>query len=138
MERFIWKTGVRFDALPINLATGATDGQVTWAFINSLIDYEEERAKVHEVCLTEWETEKCPVCHKPIGSGIPDPKIIKEYEQEIYRPGEDLSQLTQSATELERRADLKKFLEEHGSSVKDEEDEEDETDLEETLEEING
>lgn len=113
MERFIWKAGVRFDSLPIQIGAGATDGQITWAFINSLVDYEEEKEKVHIQCLDEWQTERCPVCNKAIGHGVVDPKVAKEFEDQIYRPGEDLAELTESTTEQEHRADLIKFLKEH-------------------------
>lgn len=120
MERFIWKTGVRFESLPIELATGATDGQITWAFINALVDYEEERAKVHLACIEEWETDRCPVCNKPVGKAQIDQEIIKKYEKDIYRPGEDLSNLTQTVDEKIRREELARYLEGHGSSVRDE------------------
>jgi DNA repair exonuclease SbcCD ATPase subunit len=131
VERFIWKTGLRFESLPIQLGSGATDGQITWAFINALIDYDEEKEKVHIACLDEWEAVKCPVCNKTVGSGVVDPKIIKQYEEEIYRPGEDLSNLTESVEERDRRTELIEFLRANRVEVADRHDE-----SEEEIEEI--
>lgn len=61
--------------------------------------------------MDEWQTEHCPVCHKPIGSGgVVDQKTIEKYGDQIYKPGEDLDEVTSSMEEEDRRAELTEFL----------------------------
>lgn len=84
-----------------------TDGQITWAFLNVEIDWDERKAKVHPWCEGKLEENICEVCHQPFN---PDEwkELSDKYKDEIYRPGEDISALDQlsEGQKSERRQEI--------------------------------
>lgn len=116
MERFVWKTIVRFKSLHFGSFAGATFGQLTWIYLNNLVDYDEDYAKVHEKCKPEYDKERCPVCNEAIG-GI-DPKVSDEirekYGDEIYVPGEVVTlEANYSEDEIAVRERLEEIILQH-------------------------
>lgn len=93
MERAYWRTMVRAQTLPFDSFARATPGQVTWVFLNQSVDYDEEKARVHENCLPKWDREYCPICHEP--SHISEDDLSPEVREKVYRPSEDMSQLVE-------------------------------------------
>jgi hypothetical protein len=75
---------VRSQTLPFQDYALATPGQVTWVFLNQLVDYGEKRRRVHLHCLPKFDQEVCEVCYEPINYGVPE-----ELQDKIYRPGVD-------------------------------------------------
>jgi hypothetical protein len=42
---------------------------MAWVFLNTLIDYDERRSRVHVECLPDFDKDYCEVCHKPMAGG---------------------------------------------------------------------
>ena len=97
MERVIWQTMVRAQALPFNNWEDATPGQLTWVYLNQICDYDERRRKIHGHCIAKWEQDTCEVCGEPV---IDEMKLDPAILDEIYRPGEHMGE-----TEIEIELD---------------------------------
>lgn len=103
---------VRANALPFDSFARATPGQITWVYINQLVDYEEDTKKVHPECIHEWGQEVCPVCHKPVRDPLenlnPD-ELPEDLQSEVYRPGDEIDDRDAEST-TQRRNDLEEYL----------------------------
>src|SRR5262245_24459584 len=77
---------VRSETFPFNDYALATPGQLTWVYLNQLLDYDERVRKIHVHCLTKFNQERCEVCGEPIADVS---KVDPALQDEIYRPGED-------------------------------------------------
>src|SRR5215831_20590755 len=77
---------VRTETLPFHDYALATPGQLTWVYLNQLIDYDERVQRVHVHCLTKFNEIRCEVCHEPIADLS---KVDPEIADQIYRPGQD-------------------------------------------------
>ena len=85
MERSLWQCMVRSETLPFENYTVATPGQISWVFLNQLVDYDEKRGRVHIRCLAKFDQTLCEVCYKPLGDVDALPPEIQE---KVYRPRE--------------------------------------------------
>ena len=77
---------VRSQTFPFSDFSVATDGQLTWVYLNQFIDYGERVARIHVHCLPKFHRETCEVCHEPI---VDVRKLPAELQDEVYRPGAD-------------------------------------------------
>jgi len=87
---------VRAEAFPwVNFAD-ATPGQLAWVYFNQLIDLDERKSRTCSECLPKWDNPGCEVCGKPLTdlSKLPD-----EIRQEVYRPGDDLTEYVKEREE---------------------------------------
>jgi hypothetical protein len=100
---------VRSNTLPFNSFGDATPGQLTWVYVNQLIDYEEEEAKVHAHCKEDYHQERCPVCNKPVikRTEIDIDELPDDVREQIYRPGEDVETPEEISA---RRLELEEYL----------------------------
>jgi hypothetical protein len=108
---------------------GSTPGQITLAFLHTEIDYEERREKVHPHCVDKFDSDEviCEICHEP-WNPIAFKAMLKEFEDSIYRPGEDISKLDNltSAEMEERQAEIEAiFADPTGYRPTDREEEDD-------------
>lgn len=76
---------VRSQALPFENYTCATPGQITWVYLNTIIDYDERVARVHVHCLPKFNQQYCEVCHQPITDISMLPPELRD---KVYRPSE--------------------------------------------------
>lgn len=77
---------VRGKAFPFDNFSNATDGQLTWVYLNQIVDYDERVRKIHVHCLPKFEQERCEVCGEPIFDiGLLPPEIQKR----VYVPRRD-------------------------------------------------
>ncbi len=92
MERLKWKTIIRSKPFSFDFINRATDGQITWVFLNQLVDYDEKTAFVHAHCMHKWEADYCPVCNEVIGTPTVarSSDIILPPGVEVYKPGEEI------------------------------------------------
>jgi hypothetical protein len=79
---------VRSEAFPFENFASATAGQLTWVYLNQLIDYDERVRKIHVHCRSKFFQDKCEVCGEPIGNIRALPP---ELQDKVYRPGVDES-----------------------------------------------
>lgn len=77
---------VRNEALPFNDYALATPGQLTWVFLNQLIDYDERIRKIHVHCLPKFKTDRCEVCGEPVGDVR---RLSPDLQDQVYNPSED-------------------------------------------------
>src|SRR5262245_19726003 len=77
---------VRNETLPFNDYALATPGQLTWVFLNQLIDYDERVRKIHVHCLPKFKQDRCEICGEPVG----DVRQLPEHLQDqVYNPSLD-------------------------------------------------
>ena len=77
---------VRGEAFPFNDFATSTYGQVTWVYLNQLLDYDERIRKIHVHCLPKFHSDRCEVCGEPV---IDTAKLPPEIQEQVYRPSED-------------------------------------------------
>src|SRR5690348_16222352 len=75
---------VRSQAFPWANFAGATPGQITWVYLNQLVDHDERLRKIHVHCMPKFLQERCEVCHEPI---IMLDDLPAEIRDKVYRPG---------------------------------------------------
>ena len=75
---------VRSKTLPFTDYALATPGQIAWVFLNTIVDYDEKRGRVHLRCLAKFDQTVCEVCYEPLNYDIPE-----ELRDKVYRPGVD-------------------------------------------------
>jgi hypothetical protein len=106
------------------------------------VDFEEESERVHLQCKAEWETEHCPVCHKPVGTKTEiklSPEMLEKVKDKIYRPGDTVTEQDERVGDDSYRRFLERLVIEEQSEINntvDEEMEEAEDDDEEEIEVI--
>jgi hypothetical protein len=86
---------VRTQTLPFNDYAVATSGQLTWIFLNTLVDYEERLEQIHVHCLPKFHRNVCEVCHEPI---INLDDLPEEIRDKVYRPGEEAESFVKTIT----------------------------------------
>ena len=89
------------EAVRIDTVSRVTPGQVTWLFLNRIIDDDERERRVHLKCKAKWNETRCEVCGEPID-------LLSDYQDELskraYSPREYVEhQLTMSEEEKEQR-----------------------------------
>jgi hypothetical protein len=77
---------VRAQALPFDSWANATPGQLSWVYLNQLIDYDERRERIHEHCRSKFDRDTCEVCGEPI---VVEGRLPDDIQSEIYRPRDD-------------------------------------------------
>jgi hypothetical protein len=76
---------VRAEALPFGSYALATPGQLTWVYLNQVLDYEERLRKIHTHCLRKFHQDTCEVCGEPVTDVK---KLPVDIQSKIYRPKE--------------------------------------------------
>jgi len=101
---------VRTQTLPWESWADCTPGQISWVFLNQILDWDERKGNVHPGCLPKLETDYCEVCNEPlIGVGMRKGEMPEGVsEEDIYRPGEDMGELTEEE-ELELKKEQERF-----------------------------
>jgi hypothetical protein len=73
------------EAMHLSSVSRATAGQVTWFWLNRLIDLDERERRVHLRCLPSWKEIRCEVCGEPVD-------LLRDYASElagkVYSPRE--------------------------------------------------
>jgi hypothetical protein len=77
---------VRGEAFPFNDFSRATPGQLTWVYLNQLIDYDERIRKIHLHCLPKFHRDTCEVCGDPV---IDVRKLPSDIQDKVYVPSRD-------------------------------------------------
>lgn len=77
---------VRSQALPFENYSVATTGQLAWVYLNTIIDADEKRRRVHLKCLPKLDQEVCEVCYEPL---VNEQNLDPEIAKKVYRPGVD-------------------------------------------------
>lgn len=54
------------EAVRIDSVSRNTPGQITWHWLNRIIDIEERERRIHLRCLPKWKETLCEVCGKPV------------------------------------------------------------------------
>lgn len=85
MERAYWFSGGGGENLHHDTLAKATAGQLTWVYINRIIDGDERDELVHDHCMKEYRTNLCPVCGKKVDKKM---KLPHELSDQVYSPRE--------------------------------------------------
>src|SRR5262245_47924399 len=77
---------VRSETFPFRDYALATPGQLTWVYLNQLVDYDERIRKIHTHCLPKFHQLTCEVCGKPVADVAQFPAEVRE---RMLKPGKD-------------------------------------------------
>ena len=74
---------VRSETFPFQDYALATPGQLTWVWINQLLDHDERLRKIHVHCLPKFYSDRCEVCGDTV---LAIDQLPDEIQEEVYRP----------------------------------------------------
>jgi hypothetical protein len=101
--------------LPFTSFAAATTGQIVWVYLNVELDAEDRLIRTCAECIeTKLDNQYCEICHKelpPDWSGIEHKKMVEQYQDDFYVPGEDLDGLDLTLG-VEEEAEIQRFLDE--------------------------
>jgi hypothetical protein len=101
LERAYWQAmGAGEDGLPSSVSR-STPGQVTWFYLNRILDGEERERKVHLRCLPKLKEVRCEVCGELVD-------LLRDYadvlSDKVYSPREYIEhQLNMTEDEKQAR-----------------------------------